>query len=113
MANSPANSQGGKIEGFPRKPYSYPSPQAAAEIWNRRRSRNRRRIVSLLVVLALAVTGIVVSQWSLAYAASLPDVSQLSTDVPGDTFVYASDNKTVLADLHPAGYQHYYEPLGD
>jgi membrane peptidoglycan carboxypeptidase len=113
MANSPVNSQGGEIERFPRKPYSYPSPQAAAEIWNRRRQRRRRRIVSLAVVLAVALPAILLSQWSLAYAAGLPDVSQLSNDVPGDSFVYASDNKTVLADLHPAGYQHYYEPLSD
>src|SRR6266702_4210033 len=114
MANSPVNSPGGEIERFPRRPYSYPSPQAAAEIWNRwRRARRRRRIVALAVVLAVAVPAIVLSQWSLAYAASLPDVSQLSNDVPGDTFVYASDNKTVLADLHPSGYQHYYEPLSD
>ncbi|HYS98394.1 MAG TPA: biosynthetic peptidoglycan transglycosylase, partial [Candidatus Dormibacteraeota bacterium] len=49
--------------------------------------------------------------WYVAYASSLPDVSQLSTDVPGDTIVYAADKTTVLADLHPAGYQHYYEPL--
>jgi len=113
MANSPVNSQGGEIEGFPRKPYSYPSPQAAAEIWNRQRLRRRRKIVSLAVVLAVALPAILLSQWSLAYAASLPDVSQLSNDVPGDSFVYASDNKTVLADLHPSGYQHYYEPLSD
>jgi len=113
MANSPENSPGGEIERFPRRPYSYPSPQAAAEIRNRRRARRRRRIVSLFVLLAVALPAILLSQWSLAYAASLPDVSQLSNDVPGDTFVYASDNKTVLADLHPAGYQHYYEPLSD
>ena len=49
--------------------------------------------------------------WYVAYASSLPDVSQLSNDVPGDTVVYAADKSTVLADLHPAGYQHYYEPL--
>ena len=65
----------------------------------------------MFVVLAIALPAIVLSQWSLAYAAALPDVSQLSDDVPGDSFIYASDNKTVLADLHPAGYQHYYEPV--
>src|SRR6266566_7167429 len=111
MANLPVNSRGGEIERFPRRPYSYPSPQATAEIWNRRRKRRRRRIASLIILLAVALPAILLSQWSLAYAASLPDVSQLSNDVPGDTFVYASDHKTVLADLHPAGYQHYYEPL--
>ena len=54
---------------------------------------------------------LVLGPWYVAYAASLPDVSQLANDVPGDTIVYAADKTTVLADLHPAGYQHYYEPL--
>src|SRR5207248_2328198 len=33
--------------------------------------------------------------------------------IPEDTMVYASDNKTLLADLHPPGYQAYYEPLSE
>ena len=27
--------------------------------------------------------------------------------------IYAADGTTLLADLHPPGYQHYYEPLAD
>jgi membrane peptidoglycan carboxypeptidase len=62
-------------------------------------------------LLGLALPALVAGPWYVAYAASLPDVSQLSSDVPADTIVYAADKTTVLADLHPPGYQHYYEPL--
>ena len=99
-------------ERFPRKPYSYPSPEAAAEISSKNRKSRRRKLVTrLAILLLLAVPALLVAPSYVAYAASLPDVSQLSQDVPGDTFVYAADGKTVLADLHPPGYQHYYEPL--
>ena len=99
-------------ERFPRRPYSYPSPEAAAEIWSKKRTGRRRKLVTrLAVLLILAVPALLIAPSYVAYAASLPDVSQLSQDLPGDTFVYASDGKTVLADLHPPGYQHYYEPL--
>ncbi len=101
----------GEIERLPRGPYSYPSPEAAAEIWSRRRARRHRKIVTrIAVLLAFALPALAIAPSYVAYAASLPDVVQLSNDVPGDTIVYASDKKTVLADLHPAGYQHYYEP---
>ena len=99
-------------ERFPRRPYSYPSPQAAAEIWSKRRaSRKRKLITRVAILLGFAVPALLLAPSYVAYAATLPDVSQLSQDVPGDTFVYAADGKTVLADLHPPGYQHYYEPL--
>src|SRR6266508_5275940 len=94
----------GEIERLPRGPYSYPSPEAAAEIWSRRRARRHRKIVTrIAVLLAFALPALAIAPSYVAYAASLPDVVQLSNDVPGDTIVYASDKKTVLADLHPAG----------
>src|SRR5204862_7409404 len=78
----------------------------------RRRRRRRRRLdFRIAILLVLAVPALLMGPWYVAYASSLPDVSQLSTDVPGDSIVYAADKTTVLADLHPAGYQHYYEPL--
>ena len=102
----------GDLERFPRRPYSYPSPEAAAEISSRWRSRRRRKLVAqVAALLALAVPAVLIAPSYVAYASLLPDVSQLSVDVPGDTIVYASDRKTVLADLHPAGYRHYFEPL--
>ena len=99
-------------ERFPKRPYSYPSPEAAAEIWSKtQRSRRRKLVARLAVLLVLAMPALLIPPSYVAYAATLPDVSQLSQDLPGDTFVYAADGKTVLADLHPPGYQHYHEPL--
>src|SRR6266540_2713797 len=72
--------------------------------------RDRKIVTRIAVLLAFALPALAIAPSYVAYAASLPDVVQLSNDVPGDTIVYASDKKTVLADLHPAGYQHYYEP---
>ncbi len=63
------------------------------------------------MLLALLVPAAFTSPWYVAYAAPLPDVSQLDNDVAADTILYASDGKTAIADLHPPGYQHYYEPL--
>ncbi len=65
----------------------------------------RVAIVLVIAVIAFALP------LSAAYAASLPDLSQLTAPMATDTTIYANDNKTVLADLHPPGYQHYYEPL--
>ena len=63
------------------------------------------------LLIALLVPAALSSPWYVAYAAPLPDVSALDHDVAADTLVYASDGTTQLADLHPPGYQHYYEPL--
>ena len=35
----------------------------------------------------------------------------MTAPIPADTILYAADGKTVLADLHPPGYQHYDESL--
>src|SRR5207253_4626806 len=90
-----------------------PDPQHAAPAagTESKRRRRRRRIPRIAILLVFAVPALVMGPWYVAYAASLPDVSQLANDVPGDTIVYAADRTTVLADLHPSGYQHYYEPL--
>ncbi len=71
-------------------------------------------LVRVALLILIAVPSLVVTSPSYAaYAEKLPDVGQMSNDVPGDTIVYAADQVTVLADLHPPGYQHYYEPLSD
>ena len=70
------------------------------------------RLVRLaLVTAALIPAAIIASPWYVASAAPLPDVSQISTPLPSDTIIYASDSITQLADLHPPGYQHYDESL--
>jgi membrane peptidoglycan carboxypeptidase len=65
----------------------------------------------VVLLLALLVPAAFTSPWYVAYAAPLPDVSSLDQDVPADTILYANDGTTQLADLHPPGYQHYYEAL--
>jgi membrane peptidoglycan carboxypeptidase len=77
-------------------------------------SRGQRRggvLFRIGLLLALVIPAVFASPWYVAYAAPLPDVSALDNDVPGDTLLYAADGKTVIADLHGPGYQHYYEPL--
>src|SRR5438477_1124175 len=87
-------------------------PAPAAPNMTRRQLRLRPGWLSrVVVVLAVAVPMLTVSsQMVVGLAAQLPDVSGLANDLPGDTVIYASDNRQ-LADLHPRGYQHYYEPL--
>ena len=88
--------------------------QRAASARNLRRPEKRQRggvVFRIGLLLALVVPAAFTSPWYVAYAAPLPDVSQLDTDVSADSIVYASDGTTVLADLHAPGYQHYYEPL--
>ena len=103
----------------------------AATDWPRRARRGRRRasaehaivearkhhpvgrLVRLVLLAVIAGPTLVVSSPGYAaYASQLPDVSQISSVLATDTIIYAFDGTTVLADLHPPGYQHYNEPLG-
>ena len=69
-------------------------------------------MLRLLILVAIAVPSLIVtSPGYVAYADKLPDPSQITQATPEDTILYAADGTTVLADLHPPGYQHYYEPL--
>jgi penicillin-binding protein 1A len=100
--------------------------------WPRRRNGARRRasaprklnrrktfrpagwIVRILLLVVIALPSFVVSSPSYAaYASKLPDVNSISEPIASDTILYASDGKTVLADLHPPGYQHYNQPLSE
>jgi membrane peptidoglycan carboxypeptidase len=54
---------------------------------------------------------IVTSPGYVAFADKLPDAMQVNLAAPQDTLLYADDGKTLLADLHPPGYQSYNEPL--
>ena len=77
--------------------------------------RSSRQTGSLLRIVLLAViaapTLILSSPAYASYASSLPDISQVAAAIPTDTIIYASDGTSVLADLHPPGYQHYTELL--
>lgn len=98
--------------------------------WPRRRSGGRRRasalrtvekkrafrppgwLVRVVLLFVIAVPSLIVSSPSYAaYASHLPDVSTVTDPVATDTIIYAGDGKTMLADLHPPGYQHYQQPL--
>lgn len=66
----------------------------------------------LLVLLAIAVPSLLItSPGYVAFADKLPDPAQITAAMPQDTLIYASDGTTLLADLHPPGYQNFYEPL--
>ena len=71
-------------------------------------------LIRLLVLIVVAVPSLIVtSPGYVAFADKLPDPSQVTFTVPEDTLIYAADNKTLLADLHPPGYQNYFESLDD
>ena len=75
-------------------------------------SRPASWVLRLLALVVIAVPSLVVtSPGYAAFANKLPDPTQVTSAVPEDTLIYASDNQTLLADLHPPGYQAYYEPL--
>lgn len=91
---------------------------------HRRRSSARRELIQLhsfhsvvrlaraALLLAIAVPSLVIASPAYAtYALKLPSVGDLARPIASDTMVYATDGNTVLADLHPPGYQHYDEPL--
>ncbi|HSP08718.1 MAG TPA: transglycosylase domain-containing protein [Candidatus Dormibacteraeota bacterium] len=64
-----------------------------------------------LVAVIVTPTVFLSSPFYSAYASRLPDVLQVTTPMPSDSIIYASDGTTALADLHPPGYQHFDEPL--
>ncbi|MEA2656087.1 MAG: hypothetical protein QOI23_1452, partial [Chloroflexota bacterium] len=84
-----------------------------------RLARRRARVLApagwflrLFLLCVIAVPSLIYTSPDYAvFADKLPDPTSVTAPVPEDTILYASDGKTVLADLHPPGYQHYYEPL--
>ncbi|MFZ0218106.1 MAG: transglycosylase domain-containing protein, partial [Candidatus Dormiibacterota bacterium] len=65
---------------------------------------------TLVVVVALAAF-LGSSAGYISYASNLPDAHDLTMQpLPNDTLVYASDG-SLMADLHPAGIEHYQQPL--
>ena len=84
-----------------------------------RQARRRQRfarplgwVLRVLLLVIIAVPSLIYTSTDYAvYANKLPDPTQVTTPMPSDTILYAADGKTILADLHPPGYQHYYESL--
>lgn len=87
---------------------------AAQELTRGRFSRPASWVVRLFILLAVAVPSLLVtSPGYVAFADKLPDATQVTESMPQDTLIYAADGTTLMADLHPQGYQNYYEPLTD
>ena len=79
-----------------------------------RLSRPAGWVIRLGILLAVAIPSLIVtSPGYAAFADRLPDASRVALPAASDTLIYAADSKTVLADLHPPGYQSYYEPLSE
>jgi len=100
---------------WPRRPNGMRRRASAAQLLTKGKvSRPAGWMLRLFVLLLVAVPSLLVtSPGYVAFADKLPDPGTLDTSQPQDTMIYAADGTTLLADLHPPGYQHYYEPLSD
>src|SRR5256714_424618 len=100
---------------LPRRPNGMRRRASAPEALKEHRVRRPAGwLVRLLVLAVVAVPSLIITSPSyVAFADKLPDPTQVTSSVPEDTLIYASDNKPLLADLHPPGYQNYYEALPD
>src|SRR5258705_587857 len=84
-----------------------------------RQTRRRQRLarplgwaLRALLLVVIAVRSLIYTSTDYAvYANKFPDPTQVTTPMPSDTILYAADGTMILADLHPPGYQHYYESL--
>ena len=69
-------------------------------------------LLRLFLLCVIAIPSLVYTSPDYAvFADKLPDPTSVTAPIPEDTILYAADGKTILADLHPPGYQHYYEPM--
>ena len=69
-------------------------------------------IFRLFLLCVIAIPSLVYTSPDYAvFADKLPDPATVTAPIPEDTILYAADGKTVLADLHPPGYQHYNEAM--
>jgi len=85
---------------------------APRKVKRRRLSRPAGWLVRVFLLVAIALPSLLItSPGYAAYAAKLPSVTDITNPVATDTMIYASDGTTLLADVHPPGYQHYQEPL--
>lgn len=100
---------------WPRRPNGMRRRSSAAGVLTKGTvSRPAGWMLRLLVLVGIAVPSLIVtSPGYAAFAEKLPDPKRVGTSQPEDTMIYAADGTTLLADLHPPGYQHYYEPLSD
>src|SRR2546421_3867011 len=100
---------------WPRRPNGMRRRASAPQILTKGRvSRPAGWMVRLVVLLVIAIPSLIItSPGYIAFANKLPDPTQVTSTMPEDTLIFAADNKTLLADLHPPGYQSYYEPVSE
>src|SRR5438309_8820307 len=100
---------------WPRRPNGMRRRASAPQILTKGRvSRPAGWMVRLVVLLVIAIPSLIItSPGYIAFANKLPDPTQVTSNLPEDTLIFAADNKTLLADLHPPGYQSYYEPVSE
>lgn len=100
---------------WPLRPNGMRRRASAAQALSKHRvARPASWLVRLSILLVIAVPSLIItSPGYVAFADKLPDPNQVTSSVPEDTLIYAADNKTLLADLHPPGYQSYFEPLAE
>src|SRR5579859_6969482 len=98
---------------WPRRPNGMRRRATAPQVLNNRGlSRPAAWLLKLVVLLVVAIPALIVtSPGYVAFADQLPNAMQVNTATKQDTLIYARDGSTLLADLHPPGYQSYYEPL--
>src|ERR1700682_1347990 len=100
---------------WPHRPNGMRRRASAAEVLTKGKvSRPAGWMLRLLLLIVVAVPSLIVtSPGYVAFADKMPDPNQVGSAQPEDTLIYAADGTTLLADLHPPGYQHQYEPLAD
>ena len=100
---------------WPRRPNGTRRRASASQILTKGRvSRPAGWMIRLVVLLVIAIPSLIItSPGYIAFANKLPDPTQVTSTMPEDTLIFAADNKTLLADLHPPGYQSYYEPVSE
>src|ERR1051325_4574539 len=93
---------------WPRRPNGMRRRASAARTLNQgfKRPRPASWLLRLGALLVIAVPSLIMtSPGYVAFADNLPEATNVADGIPEDTLIYASDGKTLLADLHPPGYR--------
>src|SRR3989442_14337142 len=100
---------------WPRRPNGVRRRASASEVLTKGRvARPAGWMVRLVVLLVIAIPSLIItSPGYIAFSDKLPDPTQVTPTLPGDTLIYAAGNKNLLADLHPPGYPKSYKPLSE
>lgn len=100
---------------WPHRPNGMRRRASAPQVLSKGKiSRPASWMMRLGALLVIAVPSLIItSPGYVAFADKLPEPSQVATQIPEDTLIYGDDDKTLLADLHPPGYQAYYAPLSE